>query len=67
MTAVLYVRLYAGFMEIRSNLGRKKLHRTNQGSKFLEEVVAIETIQDPQFNLEEKDDPNILKEEVLQL
>ena len=54
-------------MEIRSNLGRKKLHRTNQGSKFLEEVLAIETIQDPQFNLEEKDDPNILKEEVLQL
>ena len=27
---------YGRFLQIQSNLGRKKLHRTNQGSNFLE-------------------------------
>ena len=26
---------YSRFIEMQSNLGRKKLHRTNQGSNFL--------------------------------
>ena len=35
MAAVFHVLLYGRFMEIHSNLRRKKLHRTNQGSYFL--------------------------------
>ena len=35
MTAVFHARPYGGFIEIRRNLRRKKLHTTNQGFKFL--------------------------------
>ena len=35
MTMVFHVRPYCRFTLIKSNLGRKKLHRTNQGYNFL--------------------------------
>ena len=35
MTPVFQAQLYHRFTEIQSNLERKKLHRTNEGSKFL--------------------------------
>ena len=35
MTALLHTWPYGRFIEIKSNLRRKKLHRTNQGSNFL--------------------------------
>ena len=35
MTTVLHAWLYSRVIEIQSNLRRKKLHRTNQGSDFL--------------------------------
>ena len=35
MTAVFHTWLYGRFIEIQSNLRRKKLHRTNQDSNFL--------------------------------
>ena len=34
MTAVLHVKLYGRFKEIKGNLTREKLHRMNQGSKL---------------------------------
>ena len=36
MTTVFHAWSYGRFIEIQSNLRRKKLHRTNQGSNFLE-------------------------------
>ena len=35
MTAVFHTWPYGRFIEIQSNLRRKKLHRMNQGSNFL--------------------------------
>ena len=35
MTAAFHVWLYGRFTELESNLRRKKIHRTNQGSNFL--------------------------------
>ena len=35
MTKIFHARLYGRFKEIKSNLWRKKLNRTNQGSNFL--------------------------------
>ena len=35
MRTVFHAWPYGGFIEIQSNLRRKKLHRTNQGSNFL--------------------------------
>ena len=35
MTVVFHARPYGRFIEIKSNLRRNKLHRTNQGSNFV--------------------------------
>ena len=46
--------------ELESNLRKRKLHRTNQGSFFfffLGSFLGIEIMQQPQSNLEEKDNP----------
>ena len=51
------------FIEIESNLRRKKLHRTNQSSTFFEAVVAINIMQESLSNLEEKVNPSILKDD----
>ena len=58
MTTVFHTWSYDRFIEIQSNLRKKKLHRTNQGSNFL----AIETMQEPRSNLEEKANLSILKD-----
>ena len=39
MTTIFYAWLYGRFIKIQSNLRRKKLHRTNQGSNFLGEAL----------------------------
>ena len=51
MTTKLHVRPYGIFTEIQGNLGRKKLHKTNQGSIYLnqgsiylEAVAVLEVI-----------------------
>ena len=44
MTAVFYAQTDGRFIEIKRNLRRKKFHRKNQGSIFLEVVLAIEKI-----------------------
>ena len=61
MIIVFHARLDGRFIEINHNLKRKKLHRVNKRLIFLVTVLAIETIQVPQSNLEEKDNPTILK------
>ena len=59
--AYLFLQLTQQFqVGIQSNLRRKKLHRTNQCSIFLEAVLAIEKMEEPQSNLEEKVNPIIL-------
>ena len=40
MTTVYHGRLSGRFIEIKSNLTRKKLHRMNQGSNFLEDKFS---------------------------
>ena len=62
-TTVFYASSYGEFIEIQSNFRRKKLHRTNQGSFFLEAVLAIEIMQEPQPDLEEKDKSSILQDD----
>ena len=42
MTTKLHVRPYGIFIEIQGNLRRKKLHKTNQGSIYLEAVIVLE-------------------------
>ena len=51
MTTKFHVRLYGIFIEIQGNLGRNKLHKTNQGSVYLnqgsiylEAVTVLEII-----------------------
>ena len=55
MTTVFHAWPYYTFMKIKGNLRRKKLYRTNQNSNFLEAVFVIETMQEPNSNLDEKD------------
>ena len=40
MTTAFHTRLYSRFIEINSNFGRNKFHRTNQGS-----LVAVLTMK----------------------
>ena len=61
MTTVFLAWVYGRFTEIQSDLGRKKVHRMNQAPIFLEAVLTIKIMQEPQSNLEEKINPGILK------
>ena len=63
MTTVLYACPYSIYIEIQNNLRREKLHRTNQGSKFLGSSFSNKDNIRPQSNLEEKVNPNIFKDE----
>ena len=48
MTAVFHAWPYGRFIEIQSNLSRKKIHRTNQGSNFLgERFSSIDNVRAP--------------------
>ena len=62
MTTVFYTRLYCRFIEIQSNLRKKKLHRIKVPI-FLEAGLTIEIILESQFNLEEKNNASILKDD----
>ena len=61
MTAVFHTWSYGRFIKIQSNLRRKKLHRTNQGSNFLGGNFSnIDNLRAPiQFRRESQ--PSILK------
>ena len=61
IATVFYVWQYGRLIEIQSNLRRKKLHITNQGSDFLGGSFS-NIMQQPQSNLEEKVNPGILKD-----
>ena len=63
MITVFLARLYGRFKKIQSNLRRKKLQRTIKSPVFLEAVLAIETMQEPQSDLEEKVNPSVLKDD----
>ena len=65
MTAVFDAWSYCRFIEIQSNLTRNKFHSAIKAPIFLEAVLAMEIMQEPQSNLEGKVNPNILKDEFL--
>ena len=61
MTTAFHAWLYGRFIEIQSNVRRKELYGTNQGSNFLGGSFH-NRVQEPQFNLEESVNPSILKD-----
>ena len=61
MTIVFHARLYGKFIEIQSNLRRKKFLEQITAPIFLTTVLVIEIMQESQSNLEEKDKPQHLK------
>ena len=62
MTKVFHALVYGRFIEILTNLRRKKLIERIKAPIFLEVVLAIEIMQEAQSNLEEKVNPSILKD-----
>ena len=54
MTTAFHARPYGRFIEIQSNLIRKKIHSTNQDSNFRGGCFTIEITEQLQSNLEEK-------------
>ena len=56
-----YYRRYDRFIVTKSNLRRKKLHMTNQGSNFRESSFSI-SMSELQSDLDEEDKSSILKE-----
>ena len=63
MATVFHIWLYGRFIEIQSNLRRKKLHRTNEGSNFLGGSFSNRDNVRPPIELEEKVNPSILKDD----
>ena len=63
MTTVFHEWPYGGLTGIQSKFRRKKLHRSNQGSNFLEGSFINRDNLRAQFNLEEKVNPSILKDD----
>ena len=61
MTTVFHVWLNGRFIEIESNLRRKKLYRINQGYNFLGGNFNNRDNVRAQPNLEKKVNPSILK------
>ena len=47
MTTVFHAWAYGRLLEIKSNLGRKKLHGTNQGSNFLGGSLSNTDVRTP--------------------
>ena len=62
MTTVFHTWPSSRFIEIQSNLRRKKLHETNQGSNFLGGSCSNRDNVRSQSNLEEKVNHSILKD-----
>ena len=63
MKTAFHARSYGRFIEIKSNLRKKNFIERIKAPIFLEAVVAIEIMEDVQSNLDEKDNPSILKDE----
>ena len=63
VTTVFHWWSHGRFVEMQINHRRKKLHRTNQGSNFLKDSFSNKIMYEPQYNLEEKVNPSILKDE----
>ena len=63
MTTVFHAWPYGRFIEIQSNLGRKKLNRTNQGSNFLEGSFRNRYNVRAQSNLEETVNTSIISKD----
>ena len=63
MTTEFHTWVYGRFKEIQSNFRRKKLIEQIKAPVFLETVLAIEVMEEPQSNLEEKVNPRILKDD----
>ena len=62
MTTVFYTWPYGRFIEIQSNLRRKKLHRMNQVSNFLGGSFSNRDNVRAQIQFKEKVNPSILKD-----
>ena len=60
MKRVSHARPHSRFIETTSNLKRKKLHQQMKAPIFLEAVLAIETLEEPQRNIEEKGNSGII-------
>ena len=63
MTTVFDTWLYGRFIKIQSNLRRKKLHRSNQGSNFLGGSFSNRDNVGAPFQIEKKVNPRILKDD----
>ena len=61
MTTAFHARPYGRFIEIRRILGERNLIEQVKAPIFLKAVLAIEIIQEPQSNLEEKDSPSTFR------
>ena len=62
MTTVFHAKSYGRFIEIKSILREKKLHRRNHGSSFLGGSFSNRDNLGIQFNLEEKNSSKTLKD-----
>ena len=62
MTTVFHTWLYGKFIEIQSNLRRKKLYRTNQGSNFLGGSFSNRDNVRAPIQFRRKSNPSILKD-----
>ena len=63
MTTVFYARLYCRFIEIQATSVERNFIEQIKAPIFLEAVLAIEIMKEPQSNLEEKVNPIILKDD----
>ena len=63
MTTVFHTWPYGRFIERESNLTRKNFIERINAPILLEAVLAIDIIQEPQSNLEEKVNHSILKDD----
>ena len=63
MTTVFRPGSYGIFIEIQNNLRRNKFHRANKDSNFLGGSFGNRDNEEPQSNLEEKDNPSILEDD----
>ena len=61
MTTAFHVRPYRKFINIKSNLRKRNFIERIKDPIFLKTVLPLETMLEPQSDLKEKDNPNILK------
>ena len=61
MTTIFHVSSYGRFIEIKNNLTRKELRKSNEGSNFLGGSLLIEILYEPKYNLKDKDNTSIVR------